>query len=178
MTLLFLIRWQLLRHSEYTSALGSLSIQLKQHAKSSKDNYTSCDLFEHLFGPKQFSVTSDWLGAYLNLLSANFKYYLPGAVAKLGSMCVCACQERFYHLILVPLYHFWWLWGKFYSRLGHVFIAALGSGGRNRLWKVSPEVGAGFLPLGQEAMESTFGASAAQRFLFECCVPMTQLLQQ
>lgn len=59
-----------------------------------------------------------------------------------------------------------------------MFIAALGSGGHNRLWKVSPEVGAGFLPLGQEAMESTFGALAAQQFLFECCVPMTWLLRQ
>lgn len=52
------------------------------HAKSSKDNYTSCDLFEHVFGPKQFSVTSDSLRAYLNLLSVNFKYYLPVAVVK------------------------------------------------------------------------------------------------
>lgn len=176
MTLLFLIRWQLLRHSEYTSSLGSLSIQLKKHAKSSKDNYTSCDLFEHLFGPKQFSVTSDWLGAYLNLLSANFKYYLPGAAAKLGSMCVCVSGEVLSFDIGSSL-SFLVAWGKFYSRLGHVFITALGSGGRNRLWKVSPEVGAGFLPLGQEAMESTFGASAAQQFLFECCVLMTRLLR-
>lgn len=81
------------------------------HAKSSKDNYTSCDLFEQVFGPKQISVTSDWLRAYLNLHSVNFKYHLPGPVVILCRVRVC--YQRCYHLIFVPLYDVWWLRGSF-----------------------------------------------------------------
>lgn len=55
--------------------------------------------------------------------------------------------------------------GKFYSRLGGMFIAALGMGGCNRLGKVSLEVDIGFVPLGQEGMEAARGASVVQRFL-------------
>lgn len=107
----FLKKKVTLQHSECTPVLGSLKhtaecmlslARIITPAVTFLNTYLDQSSFQSLL----IDLELTWVS-----ISADFKYHRPGTEVK--PSWVHVCHQRFYHLIFVPLYDFWWFRGGF-----------------------------------------------------------------